>query len=84
MDAIKNNKWKVKKKVDKTKGIMYMSERLNAFIKLYLGSFDLKSLDVLEKLELKEKKIDYKNLCCKILFYDEDNARPHKKNSMIW
>ena len=65
-------------KDDKTKGIVYLSERLDTLIKLYPGSFDNKSLDVLEKLELKEKKIDYINLSYKILFCNEDNVRSHE------
>ena len=45
MDAIKKNtQLKVKKKDDKTKGIVYLSERLNRLIKLYPGSLNDKTL----------------------------------------
>ena len=68
MDAIKNNQLKAKKKDDKTKGIVYLSKGLNRLIKLYPGSLDANSLNILEKFAIYEKKIDYKNLSYKILF----------------
>ena len=71
---MKKNLLKVKNKDDKTKGIVYLSERLDKLNKSYLNSFDDKSLDVLEKPVINEKMIDYKNLSYKILFYDEDNV----------
>ena len=79
LNAIKkNNLLKVKKKDDKTKDIVYLSERLNKFNKLYPNSFSDKVLDALEKLVINEKKIDCKSLSYKILFYDEDSVRSHE------
>ena len=57
MDAIKkNNQLKVQKNDDKTKGIVYLSERLNRLIKLYPSSFN--DREICNKWE----KIDYKSL----------------------
>ena len=81
MDAIKkNNQLKIKKKDDKTKSIVYLNERLDRLVKLYPSSFDDKSLNILGKLVINEKKNDCKSLSYKILFYDEDNVRSHEIN----
>ena len=57
LDAInKNNQMKVKNKDDKLKDMVYLSERPNRIIKLYPSSFDDKSLNVLEKYAINDKK----------------------------
>ena len=73
---------KLKNKEDKPKDMVYLSERPNRIIKLYPSSFDDKSLNVLEKHAINDKKIDYKRLSYMVLFYDEDNVTSHEINCL--
>ena len=62
LDAIKkNNLLKVTKKDDKTKDIVYLSERLNKLNELDPSSFKYKSLDAPKKLVKLRKKFVLQN-----------------------
>ena len=54
---------------------MYLREEINKLFIIYPKSFDKVAL---EKLELKENEIDYKNLSYKFYFSEEDKAVSHK------
>ena len=80
MDAIKKNQLKVKKKDDKTKGKVDLSERLDRLIKLYPRFFWWYKLKSTRGTCNKWEKNDSKSLSYQILFYDEDNVRSHEIN----
>ena len=76
LDTIeKNNQLKVKKKDDKTKGILYLEEGVNKLVDLYSSSFNSRNIVFLKNMENYENKINYYDLSYKIFFTEKNVFR---------
>ena len=81
LDAIKkNNQLKVKKKDDKTKDIMCLTEEINKLNDLYPNAFSSKDIILSKGIENYKNRINYKDLSYKIGFTEQDVIRSHENN----
>ena len=81
LDAIKkNNQLKVKKKDDKTKDIMCLTEEIDKLNDLYPNAFSSKDIILSKGIENYKNKINYKDLSYKIGFTEQDVIRSHENN----